>query len=190
MNQKSTLIYLTMTSKKSFQNFWTKNYPETQPINYLFKTVYSDRWLRIHNLPESKRYADSEEEYNIIFDRQNQIISDLVPHNSSLNVVINYIDIHNSLFKTYDLINLGTYIDREAETVFQSFLFTVSWEAHAFNHILKQIANDELRAFFVNENYLISPYDGGIDIIFLDSTNRDFYKNKYQAWLSDRADGL
>ncbi|MBL0020567.1 MAG: hypothetical protein IPP17_30075 [Bacteroidetes bacterium] len=64
-------------TKKDFQNLWTLNYPDTVLISYLFKHEYSDRWFRIHSLPESKRYADNENEWEILLSRQNEIITDL-----------------------------------------------------------------------------------------------------------------
>jgi len=43
-------------NKKDFETLWTLNYPDTVPIAHLFKHDYSDRWFRIHSLPDSKRY--------------------------------------------------------------------------------------------------------------------------------------
>jgi hypothetical protein len=66
-----------MMTKEDFQNLWTLNYPDTIPISYRFKHDYSDRWFRIHSLPESKRYAENESEWEILLSRQNEIITDL-----------------------------------------------------------------------------------------------------------------
>ena len=49
-----------MTSEQ-FNTFWALNFADTIPIQHYFKHDYSDRWFRIHSLPESKRYADNEE---------------------------------------------------------------------------------------------------------------------------------
>ena len=32
-------------TKEQFQKFWAANYPETLPINYLFKQNLKSRWL-------------------------------------------------------------------------------------------------------------------------------------------------
>jgi hypothetical protein len=37
--------------------WWNNHYPEAPPVGFLLRQVYSDRWLRIHSLPGSKRYA-------------------------------------------------------------------------------------------------------------------------------------
>ncbi|MDJ1503014.1 DUF3885 domain-containing protein [Xanthocytophaga agilis] len=65
-------------TKEQFTIFWSSTFPDTLPISHYFKYDYSDRWFRIHSLPESKRYADNEEEWNILLHRQNTIISDLL----------------------------------------------------------------------------------------------------------------
>jgi hypothetical protein len=64
-------------TKEDFQKLWTLNYPDTVPISYLFKHDYTDRWFRIHSLPESKRYPEDENEWQVLLSRQNEIITDL-----------------------------------------------------------------------------------------------------------------
>src|SRR5688572_11250104 len=65
-------------TKEAFDELWSLNYPETVQISYLFKHCYSDRWFRIHSLPESKRYPENDDEWGIILARQNEIITDLL----------------------------------------------------------------------------------------------------------------
>jgi len=71
-----------------FKSFWRAKYPEAYPIGYELKWLYSDRWFRIHSLPESKRYAETEEEYQIIFNRQNELITDLIGEGTEVIVSI------------------------------------------------------------------------------------------------------
>ena len=61
-----------------FIDYWNKEYPGSYPINHELKWIYPDRWFRIHSLPDSKRYAESADEYKIILERQNQLINDLI----------------------------------------------------------------------------------------------------------------
>lgn len=58
------------------------------------------------------------------------------------------------------------------------------FEVNKMNFILKQIATDELRLFFMNPktNTIVAPYDGGVDIIYVDTATRDMYKEKYRDW--------
>lgn len=50
----------------TFYKLWRNAFGETAPIGYQLKDIFPERWLRVHSLPESKRYADSKEEYAII----------------------------------------------------------------------------------------------------------------------------
>jgi hypothetical protein len=55
------------------------------------------------------------------------------------------------------------------------------------------VADDHLRnvmLFQPDADWLIHPYDGGIDVILGSSTDRDKLAQTYRAWRSDRADGM
>jgi hypothetical protein len=177
-------------TKQQFQDFWAENYPETKPINYLFKHIYKDNWLRIHSLPESKRYANTKEEWDILLHRQNSIIDDLILQDADIQVVINFIEVDSFLFSMFNFTNIGGFVDDAAETVFQSFCFETTWETNGLNPMLIEIADDNLRAFIIGKDCLICPYDGGIDLIFKDVQDKYLYKEKYKKWLSKRHDGM
>jgi hypothetical protein len=177
-------------NKKQFKDFWAKNYPESPPINYFFQANFQNRWLRIHSLPGSKRYANTPDEWTILLERQNTVIADLIPQNTVIQIVINYIEIDSYLFKKYDMDNIGVFVDKVAEAVFQSFSFETIWQTNKLNDLLKQVADDSVRAFIIGSECLISPYDGGMNLVYKDTATRDFYKIKYKNWLSEREDGL
>lgn len=53
-----------------------------------------------------------------------------------------------------------------------------------------QIAGDQLRAFFIGANRLISPYDGGMDVILESPAACQAFKVNYADWLLKRTNGL
>ena len=57
--------------------FWNTTLNGTTPIAHELKNKFTDRWGRFHSLPEAKRYPDLELEYQVIFSRHNQLISEL-----------------------------------------------------------------------------------------------------------------
>jgi hypothetical protein len=196
-------------TKENFQNLWTLNYPDTVQISHLFKHSYPNRWFRIHSLPESKRYAESENEWQILLSRQNEIITDVFGFNAPVILVTgeynsgeqrttNFTD-EEAVFKTYiftqldeiDLFKFDSEQYDEVDIYRPAFAETV-WKPNQHDKLLKEIANGSTRAFFVSfdKKVIVAPYDGGVDFILKDSETRDIYKHKYKQYLSYQEDGL
>lgn len=197
-----------MTAEQ-FNKFWTSTYPGIAPIQHSYDHSYADRWFRIHSLPGSKRYAENENEWSILLERQNRIISDLLTENSNFLLVTGeytskaHIELHpfdevvsvkSYFFVSLDPIDLHKLNPDQYEPgQFYTPKFSEQiWQAKKFDNLLKDIAEDNLKAFFVSRSkaILIAPYDGGVDFILKDSETRDAYKQKYSDWLSAREDGL
>lgn len=194
--------------QKEFNSFWENNFKETIPLNFLFREAYSKRWLRIHSLPESKRYADNDTEMNLILSRQNQIISDEYAENEDIYLVSTEFFTNNKEiveeeefcfypeynFEKISVLNLNSYfpLDYSSDQKLNIFVAKRKWEVNIYNNLLKDIADDASIIFFVSiQNKIIfAPYDGGMDVIYQNENQKNFYKKKYKEWLSDREDGL
>lgn len=50
---------------------WSAAFGEALPAGYLCRAVLRDRWMRIHSLPESKRYPETKAERDEILRRHN-----------------------------------------------------------------------------------------------------------------------
>jgi hypothetical protein len=177
-------------SQQRFLTYWNALYPETPPIHQFFKHRLSNRWARIHSLPEAKRYPDTKAEWEELERRQNAVIDSLIPQGAQIRIVINFIEIDNHLFKAFNLENIGVFVDQDGETVYQSFQFFTTWESHSLNPFLNMIAGEQLRAFIIGPDCLIAPYDGGMDLILKDAHTCWAFKRKFENWLSSRLDGL
>jgi hypothetical protein len=203
------VIVTDLMTAEQFNKFWTSTYPDTTLIQHHFRHDYPDRWFRIHSLPNSKRYAEDETEWNILLDRQNEIIADLLNDSSNFILVTGghssdrYKEMYpieevNSIremqFVTLHPIDFHKINADEYENgqLYTPMFNEQNWQLHKFDHLLKDIAEDNLRAFFVSidKEVIIAPYDGGVDLILKDTTIRDYYKQKYSNWLSAREDGL
>lgn len=206
---RRVLLPLPFMTKEQFQQYWTSNYGETPPISHFFRHDYPDRWFRIHSLPESQRYAGNAEDWQILLNRQNTIITDITSNNPDIIIVTGGYHHDDSLelkpieeidsvmqlplinLNRIDLHQLDPHQYDQGQWYIPMFCTSV-WQTDKFNDILKDIADDYMRAFFISphNNALIAPYDGGMDIILKDIRTRDHYKNKYHNWLSAREDGL
>ncbi|GAB3743763.1 DUF3885 domain-containing protein [Spirosoma lituiforme] len=193
-----------------FQTFWDSNYGNTYPISPFLKDAYPERWLRVHSLPGSKRHPENDIEWNELLSRQNTLITDLLVGDFDIILVTgeNYLSLKNnqvwSLSPVYSLdhlpftplkpISLGSLYpdDYDSDVVYKPIFTQVNWQPPAYNDILKDIAEDNLRVLFVSvsNQCLLAPYDGGVDIIFKDQPIKDLYKTKYKTWLSANEDGF
>jgi len=191
--------------QQEFKSLWKSKFPEAYPIGHELKWVYEDRWFRIHSLPESKRYAKTEEEYQIIFKRQNKIIGDLIGENEEVILLFglyrddvinsNYAEIDEFIrFQKVDTLELHKIRpeENEEELYVDIFIKQTLWKSHQRNDILKAIADDKIRMMIIdtNKNRIINPYDGGVDLIVESEEVRDKYKEKYKMWLSRHPQGL
>jgi hypothetical protein len=196
-------------TKDAFYQRWNLTYPETVQISHLFKHDYAVRWLRIHSLPDSKRYAENYDEWDILLTRQNDIITDILGSDTNVLLVTgDYYwgdenDIHITaeveIFTSYSFTRLDDiYLHKldaenydETDVYRPAFAETI-WKYGTHDQLLRAFAVDNARAFFVSfeKNIIIAPYDGGIDFILKDVLSKDFYKEKYSHWLSEREDGL
>jgi|SRR5690554_559389 len=195
-------------TKEEFNKSWTTSYPDIIPISHFFRHDYTNRWFRIHSLPESKRYAENDKKWDILLTRQNQIINDLFSDNVKVFLVTGeynwdertaFITDEEKVFKPYSFLRLDN-IDLfeinsneyDKEDIYRPAFAETTWTVNSHDNLLKAIAKDRTRAFFVSfdKNIIIAPYDGGVDFILKDNQTRDNYKEKYKHWLSEREDGL
>jgi hypothetical protein len=196
-------------TKQEFQKYWTLNYLDNIPLSHLLRQEYSDRWFRIHSLPESKRYAENDKEFEIILNRQNEIITDIFGLETNILLVTGeynwgdnraiHITDEQEIYKTYSftrLDNIDLYKfnseDYDEFDIYRPAFTETTWSLNKHDKILLEIAEDKTRAFFMSfeKNVIVAPYDGGVDFILKDNLSKEFYKNKYRHWLSEREDGL
>lgn len=165
--------------KEEFNSLWKIKFPEAYPIGNELKWIYEKRWFRIHSLPDSKRYAETEKEYQIIFKRQNEIIDDLIGDDEVILLYGLYRDDRSNSnyakiaefkdFQKADTIELHKIRPKENENELYLDIYVkhINWKSNERNEILRAIADDEIRMMIIypKKNRIISPYDGGVDLI-------------------------
>ncbi|RZJ87432.1 MAG: hypothetical protein EOO60_12215 [Hymenobacter sp.] len=203
---------LKMTADE-FLSFWPTVAATDRPVAYLFRQKFRERWFRIHSLPESKRYASTAAEWQLLLQRHYTLLEDLLGNEKQILLITGYYtqadDEQNIILQDFIL----------RENAFDGLLFTalpavdvyalspdIYWPgthywpllaeltmaAPQLEPILRAIADDTSSAFFIGQHsrILVAPYDGGVDIILPNTLIRDQYRHKYRAWLSAREDGL
>ena len=185
-----------------FKEDWNKCFPGVPPVTFLFKTELNSRWFRIHSLPESKRYAEDAFEWEMLLKRHNDIMADVFSEEETLYMVAasyehdEYIELHpfssvQSLSTFHmapsEVINLHS-IDPQcwdAGSQLVPMVSIIQWEQEKFNPVFMDVANDNARVYFFSpsKERVVAPYDGGIDLIFENSEQRNDYRNKYSHLL-------
>ncbi|MEW7292898.1 DUF3885 domain-containing protein [Aquimarina sp. 2304DJ70-9] len=188
-----------------FNKYWNTNYPESNPIGYKLRSIYQNRWLRIHSLPESKRYAESEEDYQIILERQNELFLKLMGENADIIILIGQYEIEQKDGFLKEFSDFGQFVkcktvelhkiypeEYDPDDFYNIYIKPDNWRKNSQNEMLKKIVDDEFRAIFIcpKRNCILAPYDGGMDIIVDNQEKRNNLKAKYKDWLSEREDGM
>lgn len=195
--------------KEEFNKFWKEQYPTSLPVAHTLRHDYASRWFRIHSLPESKRYPENAVEWEIVLNRQNTSITDVIGENADIVIITGsyYFEGHTELhpiesveslkrfsFTQLDAIDLHAVWpdDYDAGQIFYPMIARAIWSLNKFDDILRDVAQDCVRLFFVsiNTNTIVVPYDGGVDFIVKDAQTMSVYKAMYRDWLSGRDDGL
>jgi len=204
-----------MITKKCFQDFWRRKYGDMPPLSHVLREeFFTDKWFRIHSLPNSKRYADNDDEMQIILKRQNTLISDLIGSRQAYLLLFYAISenpesarfdqISNIILLSSIRLDVALPDDYEHECYFISGFVNKVWEVNDIDSYLEKIANNEMVINFddcvgdlcriliidINRNRIIAPYDGGVDIFMNTQCERDSFKSKYKDWLSAHESGL
>lgn len=61
-----------------FETLWKEQFSDIPLLPWTFKEKFQNRWLRIHSLPNSDRYAKNREEMQIILSRQRHIFETIL----------------------------------------------------------------------------------------------------------------
>lgn len=187
------------TEMSVFSAWWTERFGDVLPLGYVLRTAFPDRWFRIHSLPESKRYVNDDSERRVLLDRQELLADEVVGQKEPCFIVTpQYEDI--ALGAKRELVefpNLTFSCDLRGnegteEPDIACLVAEVSWDATDMKPALLAIADDQLRALWINRNTnaIFAPYDGGVDVVLESRARRDVLREHLSEWLSARSDGL
>ena len=183
---------------------WDVRWPGCPRLAYELRGV-GDRWVRFHSLPESKRYADSDAEYEIVLARHNTVLAELVTGPAVLVVTAGYSDsplpqdpgrTPETLAAHPDAVYWSSVCtDDEPGDEHWTHLYVSRrpWSPGSLDPLLLQVADDVIANVLVTDldlRWLYHPYDGGMDVILPSTAERDALKDRHSAWLSKHPGGL
>jgi len=189
------------------ETYWTNKLDGVLPLAHDLRKQFSERWVRFHTLPDSKRYPDTGSEYDIILDRHNTIFADIFAANAGLTLVSTYYsdattltknnaklserDPHSTLWKSIAYEDLGD--DGFNEVNWHLYRSSWTWRKGVFDEILRLVVDEETDNLMIVDtktSCLLHPYDGGLDIIASSKGERDRLRGLHTDWLSTHKSGL
>lgn len=190
-----------------FQHIWSRFHAGHWPVGYRLRGSGAVNWVRFHSLPNSKRYADSDDERRTILQRQNLLASEVLGPDPCWLVQTHWItpagmtdvaDAHDPFAATrqFDLKPAFEFSDDDDDDD------SVAWRVHAgqtgwtdggFDELLTSIAEERAGpTLWMSEatGSIFAPYDGGVDLFLAKPEEATSLKAKYRDWLSSHPAGL
>lgn len=201
-------------TRDDFMKNWKDHFGNVPLVSFCFRTQLASRWMRIHSLPEAKRYPDTLEEWNTLLLRQNTLLHKLLckEHDDEARfyLVCGEYALEKNAQDSFDEAkteNLRTldFTPLEAINLFQEFpqIFAEgqimipkwseeTWKPHQFDNVLQETARGEIKPFFVSfaTSSICAPYEGGMDCILATEHDMENCKVEFQSWLSPFSSGL
>lgn len=188
------------TRRKMLTN-WNHWFPDCEPLAHHLVAVFPDRWVRFHNLPGSKRYPEHEAEYATVIERHNLVLGDLTRRGETVFLLTTgwsetvepvrrqreLLDL-DPLAQPWRTIAMHQQPDNFSEPMYwHVFASTWCWFPGMFDCLVRLIADDVLANVMIvapDCQWLLHPYDGGMDVIVESRTARDSLADRHSKWLA------
>lgn len=179
----------------TFETWFREHFGATAPVGYCLRADHHERWLRLHSLPESKRYADDDEERVEVRRRAWAAASEVLPTGSPVWLVVPFYEEQLESLQTLSLIfeDGGRYEHELFEGTLSAHVAQATWPHAGFDQLIDEVASDALRAvwFCVASGEVFAPYDGGIDLIAESPSRVQSLRRVFPPdWFSKHASGL
>ncbi len=179
------------------REIWNKVFEKAPPLGYLLRQAYNENWIRVHYLPESKRYPENAQEWDEVFARGEKLVKKCFSKKETFTVIIGFYDDDSSITKNSffpRLQEFGTILPPDGSSEVRFFYFVLTSEdSKVLKDILFNVVNEGIGPvvfFDENRRTALAPYDGGFDIISYDSDLIEDIRHQMKSCLSTRADGL
>lgn len=181
------------------KDWWQSHYGSAVPVAHILRHQVLDKWFRIHSLPESKRYAETPDEYSILLTRHNAVATKVLGSQTRCLLLVGRYtehpepDIHSQSLPQLEGANFTLFGSVQEPDLISIWCAPMTWTAGRFDGLIKAVADDQDRnILFVSletgEAY--APYDGGADLFLNSTARRDEMKQRYSQWLSKHPQGL
>jgi len=181
---------------------WRECFGEMLPAGFLCRGALQDRWLRIHSLPDSKRYAEDRSEVAEMLLRQNLVAEELLGDGDLCLLIFARWNWSGAARWPRDEQLRTALAGRTPELMLRAdvdgdplafFAVPVTWRRGEFDDLILACANDRTGPMlFANmqRRSIYAPYDGGADLFFGALDDVAPARERHRAWLSSLASGM
>lgn len=192
----------TATSRDTgFGAYWKTHFPGQDPVCFKLRETLRERWIRFHALPDSKRYAETADEWSTLLERNNTLGNHVLGEGSKCWLVLcrPIDDLHNGEEDHLERFDFVRAFDMSFEEFpGSSFKTPVNvaetvWFSGQFNDLIRAISMDrEGPVMLVSQDThaIYGPYDGGVDLILPNKEAVPRFRCKYHEWLPQNSQGL
>lgn len=184
---------------------WASNWPGAEPGEIL-REKFPDRWVRFHSLPDAQRYAQSEDDYDVLLARHHAVLRDL-PGFDEFGEVLT-VSFSGSLASSpvertallatllpgaayWRSVAIGNI--REGFYWVHAYISRFTPRADVLDPLLLEVSDDRVGDVMIAPKgfeWIYSPYDGGADVFLPSMQERDQLAQAHADWLSPYTSGL
>ena len=182
--------------------YWQRNFDHIPPLAHELRDRFRKRWVRFHSLPDSKRYAETDSEWATLLERHNSLVDHLATDECELVLLTtNWTAVRQPTTVPSGLRELNLTGDHwrsfakdgEESNWWHLFRTSIIWQPGTLDPVFRLVAENEISNVMLLDataNWLIHPYDGGLDLILGSRDERDRISREFSTWRSTRSDGL
>jgi hypothetical protein len=196
----ATLESVPVGEISEFERAWMQWHAGYFPVGYMLRLAGKRHWLRFHSLPLSKRYADTDEEREILLARQNELAADVLGVGHPCWLVqtcweavegrreITDPEVMFRACRDYQLSWSFRFVDdmEDGEGAWNVHAAKTTWSAGAFDALLVARADDMAAPTLwmsASTGAIFAPYDGGVDLFLPSREMKRDLKARRADWL-------
>ncbi len=193
----------------AFDAAWRTRWAASRPIGHELRSWAHQTWVRFHSLPQSKRYAENDAEYEELLSRHFALLEELSASAAASTedpraVTVAWSDSPERAERSPRLLSAfpsGTYwqsvpydlSEPDYPVWVHLYVGETGLDAEDLRALLLCVADDGTRDVIIcppGAEWLYHPYDGGGDVIAPDPATRDLLRDLHADWLPSNPQGL
>jgi hypothetical protein len=183
--------------------WWQSEFGEIAPRGHLLRRALSAQWVRFHSLPDSKRYAESQDEYAELQNSHFLVASALFSAGEPLYIFRAHggetrlrgkarHQLAGRQFREAVAVLPTESLAQDDEDRMHVRALVSKWKPDFFEVAIQLLADwQEVGVSFVSPSTknVLCPYDGGMDVFTFSIAPQEL-RARFACWRSARPDGL